>query len=637
MEEIWILKLTFISHFQVAIYSQYERRYIMFLKKIYVFILTGLFFIIFLTSKALAAEDLEVDKLKQELKILKQQVIILQQKINELENKRIKEITKKTMNQDEKITKLEKKVNKLDKVGDTLKQLQEKTRVKLSGEIRFRFDSTIADTPANFVYPGQPKRGKHPVDWCSWPMRFRFQFESKVIPDHLDLYGRLTINKRFGKIMYFGTGSNPHDWYNAYAAHQGGDTTPRLENLYVIAKPPYFSKKLPIKLWFGRLPGYEGPPTRARNTIFPRLFVDSEIEGGLINLELPEFPFEKKLTKIQHKFLGGPPEPTKTEKERKFSKIGRSKYFKKLKAKNELYIGYLKYADVGLTGPGGHFDDLLGINKGPDSNCFISQLQLKLTKDTQIFFNYAYMHSYYMPRYSFYITQGHNFRWDEAYVDELGNQLVIPYIKPKPYHLGGIWLDTQIWRFQVYGAYYWSHFAIAPHKHRWTFSEEGWAALQEQGINPEDYGYEKVGERTYEKKFKGDNYPGHAWFIGFNTGNLIHDKIVLWVDMTRGSKYWINPFNCKGYRRKGTVHYLSNNYFYNPNFSNDTIVAGYFPFSARVLDVCLTYYFHPRTYLLLGTMYFNFDAPRKRAEDFILGCSGRKSYWYPHIEWKIFF
>ncbi|CAD7773996.1 hypothetical protein DMNBHIDG_00846 [Candidatus Methanoperedenaceae archaeon GB37] len=67
----------------------------MFLKKIYVFILTGLFFIIFLTSKALAAEDLEVDKLKQELKILKQQVIILQQKINELENKRIKEITKK--------------------------------------------------------------------------------------------------------------------------------------------------------------------------------------------------------------------------------------------------------------------------------------------------------------------------------------------------------------------------------------------------------------------------------------------------------------------------------------------------------------------------------------------------------------
>lgn len=129
-------------------------------------------------------------------------------------------------------------------------------------------------------------------------------------------------------------------------------------------------------------------------------------------------------------------------------------------------------------------------------------------------------------------------------------------------------------------------------------------------------------------------FSGHAWFIGFNTGNLIHDKVVFWHDVTKGSKYWINPLNCKGYRRKGTVHYLTNNYFYNPGLSSDRISVGYFPFSALVMDTCLTYYFSPRSYILLGNMYFNFgNYPKNR----IIGSSGRKQYWYPHIEWKIFF
>ncbi|MBE0426146.1 MAG: hypothetical protein IBX72_05825 [Nitrospirae bacterium] len=605
----------------------------------------------------------EIEELKNEIRRLQQQEQQLKRDMEELLNriedlekkqaetrmktveteKKIEEVEKKAervIEADAELTRLEEKAGILDKMEDTLKKLEDKTRIKLSGEIRFRADATFADTPADFVYPGIPDQDKDEEDYNSWPMRFRLNLESSVIPEYLDIYGRLTLNKRFGNITYIGAGDNPHDWMNSWAAHQSGDITPRLENFYAVAKPPYlyYNEILPTKLIFGRLPGYEGPPTRSSNTIFPRLFVDSEIEGGLINVELPKLPFEDTFTELRCNLLGEQPEPTETEKERKFSRIARSNYFKKLKERNELYIGYLKYADQSLSGPGGKFENLMGIDgKGPDSNVFISQLQLKLTEDTQVFFNYAYMDNYYMPRYTFYTSSGHTFKGTEPYTDGLKNELVVPYIEPEPYHLGGIWLDTQIWRFQVYGAFYYSHFKIAPHKHRWTFSEEGLAALQTKGVDPEDpqHGYERVGDRTYEKFYEGDSFPGRAWFVGFNTGNLINDKVVFWFDVTWGSDYWINPFNVKGYRRKGTVHYLSNNYFYNQNFSKDQIAVGYYPFHSRVIDTCVTYYLSPRTYLLLGTMYFNHN--KRDLDDTIIGSSGRKSYWYPHLEWKIFF
>lgn len=604
----------------------------------------------------------EIEKLKDEIQRLQQQEQKLKKdmekllnRIEELEERQaethkkaveteekiveVEEKAEKVMKADAQLEEIEKKEGLMDKLESTLDKLEETTRIRLSGEARFRADATFADTPADFVYPGTPRSDKDERDYNSWPFRFRLDMKANVIPDWLDVHGRLTLNKRGGSITYIGTGQNPHDWMNSWAAHQSGDNTPRLENFYAVAKLPYISsEEYPVKLYLGRLPGYEGPPSRSSNTIFPRLFVDSEIDGGLINIALPKLPFEDTLTESQHSLLGKQPEPTETEKERNLRRIARSSYFKKLKARNELYIGYLKYADQSLSGPGGKFENLMGIGgKGPDSDVFISQLQLKLTKDTQVFFNYAYMSDYYMPRYSFYDTTGHTFKSTETYTDALGNTLVIPYIEPEPYHLGGVWLDTQLWRFQVYGAFYYSHFRIAPHRHRWTFSNEGWAALQAQGIDPVDpaYGYEQVGERTYEKLYEGGSFPGRAWFVGFNTGNLIHDKIVFWFDVTWGSDYWINPLNVKGYRRKGTVHYLSNNFFYNQGFSSDQIAAGYYPFNSRVIDTCITYYFNPRTYLLLGTLYFNHG--QRSLDNLIIGSSGRKSYWYPHIEWKMFF
>lgn len=592
----------------------------MYLKRAYIFMLTVLLLLTCSNFKAFAKEDPSIQELMEKLNLLTEEVSSLRAQIEKLENKKMGDLSKKTEN-------LAKNNNKIDKIESKIKFLEERTRIGFSGEVRFRTMGVIAKTPKDFIWDGNPGKYKREKDKFSWPVRARLNFKSTVIPNYLDMHGRFTLNKRFGSISYFGTSENPHDQYNSYAAHQGSDNTMRIENLFAVTKLPYVStEKVPIRLWWGRLCAYEGPPTRASKTTFPRLFVDSEIEGGLLNLEFPSLPFERRLTEIQHGFLGRPPEPTETEKERKFRKIARDGYFKKVEAKNAVYLGHIKYRDTGLSGLGGTWENLLGIERGPDSDCFISQLQLKLTKDTQLFLNYAYMNHYYMPRYSFWKRDGHHFKWQETYTDSSGNKLIIPYARPRPYHLGGFWLDTQVHGLQIYGAHYWSRFSIAPHTARWEFAAT-------PTVDPEDYGYTEVGAKTYEREYQGGKFRGHAWFVGFNTGNLIHDKVVFWCDATKGSKYWINPFNSKGYRRKGTVHYLTNNYFYNPGLISDNIAVGYYPFSALVLDTCLTYYLSPRCYLLLGNMYFNFD----NHDTDIIGTSGRKQYWFPHVEWKIFF
>jgi len=577
----------------------------MYLKRAYIFMLTLLLLLTCSNLKAFAKGDPTIQELMEKLNLLTEEVSNLKAQIEKLENEKTGDLTKKTEN-------LANNNSKIDKIESKIKFLEERTRIGFSGEVRFRTQGTIAKTPKDFVWNGSPGKDKNEKDRLLWPCRARLEFKSGVIPNYLDMHGRFTLNKRFGSISYHGVSENPHDQYNSYAAHQGGDNTMRIENLYAITKLPYVStEKVPIRLWWGRMCAYEGPPTRTPKSPFPRLFVDSEIEGGLLHLEFPSFSFENRLTEIQHGFLGRPSEATESEKERKFRKIARSGYFKKVKAKNAVYLGHLKYRDTGL-GLGGTWEELFGIKRGPDSDCFISQLQLKLTKDTQIFFNYLYMNNYHMPRYSFWETEGHNFKWQETYTDSEGNKLTIPYVKPRPYHLGGLWLDTQVHGLQVYGAHYWSHFSISHHKAKWEFADGS----------------------SRELEYGGNNFAGHAWFAGFNTGNLIHDKVVFWCDVTQGSDYWINPFNCKGYRRKGTVHYLTNNYFYNPGLSSDSIAVGYYPFSALVTDTCLTYYLNPRCYLLLGNMYFNFDHHRNQN---IIGTSGRKQYWYPHVEWKIFF
>ena len=58
----------------------------------------------------------------------------------------------------------------------------------------------------------------------------------------------------------------------------------RFEQMYMTMKMPWINST-----WYiGRLPGEDGAPQRQRRSIFPRPFIDSEIDGTLISWTAPE-------------------------------------------------------------------------------------------------------------------------------------------------------------------------------------------------------------------------------------------------------------------------------------------------------------------------------------------------------------
>ncbi len=159
--------------------------------------------------------------------------------------------------------------------------------------------------------------------------------------------------------------------------------------------------------------------------------------------------------------------------------------------------------------------------------------------------------------------------------------------------------------FQLYGAYYYSHFDIPAH----SFKPGGTGTSQ-----------------NVEK----NGYPGHLWFAGFNTGDLINRDHQLTVEFTDGSDAWINPFNYRGYRRKGTVASPAGNYFYNSN-GKDTV--GFYPFNAQMWDIYYDYYFKPNVRFRLGYIDFLYSKHDKDSGDkfSILGSSK-----YQHDSWPYF-
>ena len=73
------------------------------------------------------------------------------------------------------------------------------------------------------------------------------------------------------------------------------------------------------------------------------------------------------------------------------------------------------------------------------------------------------------------------------------------------------------------------------------------------------------------------------------------------VEFADGSDAWINPFNYRGYRRKGTVASPAGNYFYDPSGKG---TVGFYPFNAQVWDIYYDYYFKPNVRFRLGYMDF---------------------------------
>ena len=121
-------------------------------------------------------------------------------------------------------------------------------------------------------------------DETSFPLRFRLNMWAEAVPDLVDVYLRLTMNKRWGAWdSSISSSSDPFDKPNSLEASAGHDLIFRLEQAYATLKVA------PVRsTWYiGILPGLDGPPSRQTGSLFPRPFIDSEIDGTLIKWDAP--------------------------------------------------------------------------------------------------------------------------------------------------------------------------------------------------------------------------------------------------------------------------------------------------------------------------------------------------------------
>ncbi len=515
------------------------------MKKVGVLLFAFIFLFSMTVLPVLAADtSKEVEQLKGEVqKLLK--------RIDEIEKKQAETITK--------VAEAEKKVEKSEK-----KSL--KDRIEFGGEARFRIMTENATTDKGFYGTGQPSNDVEYRDKTSFPLRIRLNAHAEVVQDWVDFYARLTMNKRWGS--YDTSATDPFNKPNSFESSIGHDMNARFEQAYMTMNLPWINGK-----WYiGRLPGMDGAPQRQARTLFPRPFIDSEIDGTLISINAPATPLDNlSLPWTSTRLFGKQSEPGKAPTLKA--------YESKVNDKTGIILGYLKYDEYKL------------INKNDeevkaDADAFLAQAQIKIGKDTEIIVDGLTMQDWHMPNTS-----------KATYVPDLNTS----------YQLTGAYLDTQLMGFQLYGAYYYSHFDIPAHS------------------------FKPGGDTTATaKSVESNGYPGHLWFAGFNTGDLINRDHQLTVEFADGSDAWINPFNYRGFRRKGTVSSPAGNYFYNPN-GKDTV--GFYPFNAQVWDIYYDYYFKPSVRFRLGYMDFMYTKhDRDSGEKFsVLGSSK-----YQHDSWPYF-
>ena len=567
---------------------------------------------------ALAADpSVEIEQLKGEVNKLLQRIQDLEKKQAETETK-AKEAEKK-------ITEVETKAVKVEK-----KSL--KDRIELGGEARFRYMYEVADTEAGFYGMGNPEKNFENKDESSFPTRIRLNAHVEVVPDILDFYSRLTINKRWG--AYDTSATDPFNKPNSFESSIGHDLTPRFEQFYMTMKLPFDTT------WYvGRLPGLDGPPSRQARSLFPRLFIDSEIDGTLLKWDAPktalddiELPWAKPL-------WGGSGSSAAGDKpdgpERTFATL--EAYNRKVQERSGIILGYLKYDERKISLPN-------------DADVFLGQGELKVGKDTAIILDALYMDDWHMPRTSFGSDQSVSFKWDPTNPYN-AIYVTIPDLKT-PYSLLGGYLDTQLFGLQIYGAYYYSHFSIPTHTVQ--YHNRDWKTFTAATLPPgiADLPHSTVGgSTTYWKTFEEKGFPGHIWYIGFNTGDLISRDMQFCLEYAKGSDAWINPFNYRGYRRKGTVSQPANNYYYfpvnipSPSDTSNTggvkdMIVGFYPFNAGVWDAYYDYYFRKNVRFRLGMMDFIYTKHDSNVDDTdlsILGSSKFEHDWWPYAEINITF
>jgi hypothetical protein len=528
------------------------------MKRVFGLLLASIFlFSVWGTSVLAADPSTEMDQLKQEVNKLLQRIEELEKKQTESEKKAV-EVEKKAVEVEKKVVDAEKKAEKGEK-----KAL--KDRVHLSGEARFRILSAWYDTPDGFYGGNNPSDDIESRDETSFPLRFRLNMWAEVVPDIVDFYARLTMNKRWGIWEKdVSKSSNALARENSFEASIGHDITLRVEQAYATFKIPSINST-----WYvGRLPGLDGPPSRQDRSLFPRLFIDSEIDGTLIKWDAPHTSLDDtELPWTKTRLWGQAADPGKTLPSLK-------SYEAKAKEKTGVILGYLKYDE---KKEGAH----------DDADVFLAQGLLKIGKGTSLVVDGLFMDDWHMPNMD-------SFAVDDEVLDFVTQ-----------YYLAGFYADTQLVGCQVYGAYYYSHFEIPDHKVSST--------------------------QTFEE----EDFPGHIWYLGFNTGDLLGAKHQFTAEYAKGSDAWINPFNYRGFRRKGTVLSAANNYFY-----DSKKIVGFYPFNAGVLDVYYDYYFRSNVRFRLGLLDFNYD---KHDEDqnssgvSILGSSKYEHAWWPYFEVNVSF
>jgi hypothetical protein len=156
----------------------------------------------------------------------------------------------------------------------------------------------------------------------------------------------------------------------------------RFEQAYMTFKLPWINST-----WYiGRLPGMDGAPQRQARTLFPRLFIDSEIDGTLLAWNAPETAVDRvNLPWTSTRLWGKQSEPGKAPTLKT--------YEAKVKDKTGIILGYLKYDEYKLVNTD---------NKQvqADSDAFLAQAQIKIGKDTEVIIDGLTMQDWHMPNTS---------------------------------------------------------------------------------------------------------------------------------------------------------------------------------------------------------------------------------------------
>ena len=503
-----------------------------------------------------------------EIEQLKGEVHQLLKRIEELEKKQ-GEVATKAVETEKKMVEVEKKAEKVEK-----KSL--KDRIEFGGEARFRVAVENATADEDFYGDGQPSKEHKFRDETTFPLRVRLNAHVEVVPDWVDFYARLTMNKRWGAWEGSPTDpvsklNDPFNRPNSFESSIGHDMNARFERAYMTMNLPWINGK-----WYiGRLPGMDGAPQRQENYLFPRLFIDSEIDGTLLKVDAPESALDSVNLPWTSRLWGKQSEPGKAPTLKQ--------YEAKVRDKTGIILGYLKYDERKMK------DISTEKETKADADVFLAQAQVKIGKDTEVIWDGLTMSDWHMPNTS-----------AVSYVPDVRTD----------YYLTGVYVDTQLFGFQLYGAYYYSHFKVP----EFSFTPTG-------------------GSKT---NVTAQSFPGRIWFVGFNTGDLIHPKHQLSVEFADGSDTWINPFNYRGYRRKGTVSQPAGNYFFD---SSGKSTVGFYPFNAQVWDVYYDYYAWKNVRFRLGYMDFLYSKHDIKAGDnfSVLGSSKFQHDYWPYAEVNLSF